>query len=295
MEANGILTQQKAGFRENQSTETSLLNITNKWLINIDKGHFNGVIFLDLKKAFDCVNYEILLKKLMLYGCKGNTLHRFRSYLTNQIQMCKIGQTLSQSCYIKCGIPQGSNLGPLFFLIYMNDLPNCLSFSTTSMFVDDTNLTTNGKYVEDIQEHLNTDLEKVRQWFLANKLTLNKEKIEYMIIGSRQRLVKTNTNPTITLGEANIKQLKQTKTLGFIVDERLSWKNQISNIIAKVTSSCFSVTHLFLSCRFPPCPLFRPDFVLFHPSEWNKLPPPSRPFPLARPACVDDIRPVSLK
>ena len=161
LETNGILTQQQAGFRKNQSTETSLLNIMNKWLINMDEGHLNGVIFLDLKKAFDCVNHDILLKKLMLYGCRGNTLHWFRSYLTNWIQMCKIAQTLSQLCYIRCGIPLGSNLGPL--------------------------------------------------------------------------LVKSNTDPTITVGGANIKRVKQTKTLGIIVDAHLSWKNQISYIIAKVT------------------------------------------------------------
>ena len=103
------------------------------------------------------------------------------------------------------------------------------------MFTDDTNLTTNGKCVEDIQEHLNTDLGKVHRWLLANKLTLIKENTAYMIIGFRQRLVKTNTDPTITIGGANIKRVKQTKTLGIIVDGRLSWKNQIRNIIAKVT------------------------------------------------------------
>lgn len=114
---------------------------------------------------------------------------------------------------------QGSNLGPLLFLIYINNLANCLSSSTASMFADDTNLTTNGKRVEDMQEDLNTDLEKVHRWLLANKLTLNKEKNEYMIIGSRQRLVKSNTDLTITIGGANIERVKHTNFQGIFMEK----------------------------------------------------------------------------
>ena len=113
LETRGILTQQQAGFRKKNSTETSLLNSTNKWFINMDKGYLNGVIFLDLKKAFDCVNNDILIRKLKLYGCSENTLCWFKSYLTNRSQMCKIGRTISQERVIRCGVPQGSTLGPL--------------------------------------------------------------------------------------------------------------------------------------------------------------------------------------
>ena len=103
----------------------------------------------------------------------------FKSYLTNRRQMCKIGRTISQERVIRCGVPQGSTLGPLPFLLYVNDLPNCLSHSTASMFAEDTDLTTSRKTIKDIQNQLNSDLENIHTWLLTNKLTLNKEKTEY--------------------------------------------------------------------------------------------------------------------
>jgi hypothetical protein len=195
-----------------------------KWYLNMDKGYLNGVIFLDLKKAFDCVNHSILLKKLQLYGINGVAYSWFKSYLTNRTQMCKIGQlTRSQQHTIRCGVPQGYNLGPLLFLLYINDLPNCLSHTSNKRPFH---------RVEDIQTRLN--------WFnrlLANKLTLNKDKIEYMIIGTRQRLSKIETDPVIELGETKIKRVKYSKTLGIrpIIDDQLLWKKQVETTVSKVS------------------------------------------------------------
>jgi hypothetical protein len=110
--------------------------------------------------------------------------------------MCKIAQTVSSLAVITCGVPQGSNLGPLLSLIYVNDLPNCLSFSNASLFADDTNLTTSGISAKDVQSQLNEDLENVYRWLFANNLTLNIEKTEYMLRGSRQRVNDIQT-PTI--------------------------------------------------------------------------------------------------
>ena len=118
LESNSILAEQQAGFRKMHSTQTSLLNITNQWLMNMDKGCLNGVIFLDLKKAFDCVDHDVLVKKMYYYGIRGLTLKLFPSCLTNRTQICKVDQTMSNTRTVKCDIPQGSNLGPLLFLLY---------------------------------------------------------------------------------------------------------------------------------------------------------------------------------
>ena len=123
--------------------------------MNMDKGLLNGVIFLDLKKAFDCVDHNILLKKMHCYGIRSHTLAWFQSYLSSRIQ--RVDQTMFKTRTVKCGIPQGSNLGPLLFLLYINDLTNCLTSSSASMFADDTNISTNGKINDELQERINVE------------------------------------------------------------------------------------------------------------------------------------------
>ncbi len=117
VETYQLLSECQAGFRKRSSTVTSLLNNTNQWYISMDKGLLNSITFLDLKKAFDCVDHAILIEKLKKFGCVGNTLiNWFKSYLTNRKQMCKVNQMTSKCRTVSCGVPQGSNLGRILFI-----------------------------------------------------------------------------------------------------------------------------------------------------------------------------------
>ena len=162
--------------------------MTNEWLWNIDSKHLNGVIFLDLKKAFYTMDHAILLGKLNLYGVDCLSLKWFRTYLSDQKQQTFIDGAQSDFCNVTRGIPQGSILGPLLFTIYINDLPSCNLFSKPKMYADDATLTSS---VEDpyILEHkMNYDMNLIQLWLTANKLTLNIKKTKYMLIGSKSKL-----------------------------------------------------------------------------------------------------------
>ena len=161
----------------------------------MDRGLYNLVIFLDLQRAFDTVNHVLLLGKLEACGIRDNAPNLRASYLADRKQTCQVNGKQSGLRSISCGIPQGSIVGPLFFLVYINDLPNCLKHTTPRMFADDTGLTAYGKSIEEIELRLNEDLEKIRLLLQSNKLSLNVAKTEYMLIGSRQRLAKLPLEP----------------------------------------------------------------------------------------------------
>ncbi|CAB4030539.1 Hypothetical predicted protein, partial [Paramuricea clavata] len=183
-----------------------LLFSTNEWFINMDRGLFNIAVFLDLQKAFDTINHDILLTKLDLYGLQKPSLNLLGSYLANRTQMCSVNGALSGTKLVTCGIPQGSILGPLLFLIYINDLPNSLEYSSTRMFADDTTLTVSGKSIQDVEVAINHDLTNVKQWLSVNRLSLNLVKTEYLLIGSRYNINNLLAAPNVFVGDTPIKK-----------------------------------------------------------------------------------------
>ena len=157
---NELLSTYQSGFRSVHSTVTALVEATDSWSLSVDRGELNAVVFLDLKKAFDTVDHSILLSKLENYGITGLSHDWFFSYLIDRKQVCTVNNSLSSELPTTCGVPQGTILGPLLFLLYINDLPKSLAYSQPRMYADDTSITFSSKDVNLINERLNTPVSR---------------------------------------------------------------------------------------------------------------------------------------
>ena len=173
LEDHNILYDLQYGFRKNKSTIHSLTQITEQIKCSIEKGMYGCGIFIDLKKAFDTVNHSILLRKLEHYGIRENSLHWFTSYLSNRKQYVYYNGYSSEVKSIKCGVPQGSVLGPLLFLLYINDLPHVSTKMRFFLFADDTNLYYESNDLKKIEVVVNREMNKIFQWLCSNRLALN--------------------------------------------------------------------------------------------------------------------------
>ena len=237
LDANKSLYEHQSGFRLLNSVATALLASTNDWYLNIDKGKYTGLIFIDLKKAFDTVDHKILLKKLKMHGVTGLEHDWFTSYLDNRKQFCRVDGTSSGVRGINCGVPQGSCLGPLLFLIYINDLPFSLQKCHVSMYADDTAISLSSKSIDDLQNDLNLDLLNLQDWLHANKLSLNVVKTQSLIIGSGPsiRMIENQPDapPSFSIGDQDIEMITNTRYLGVQIDIKLNWGKHIDTIKTK--------------------------------------------------------------
>ena len=233
LDKHNMLFQGQYGFRKNHSTNLATIELTTKLLQAIDNNEYTIGVFLDLAKAFDTVNHEILLKKLEHYGIRGIALKWFENYLTNRKHIVKYKLEKSVSLTVKCGVPQGSILGPLLFLIYMNDISRCSEILSIILFADDTNLFFNHKNLDTLQMTMNNELSNIASWLSANKLSLNIKKTHFIIFKSRGK--KINQNVSIKIDNQEIEQVKHTKFLGLHIDNELSWKYHIEQVASKIS------------------------------------------------------------
>ena len=181
------------------------------------------------------MSHKILLDKLFHYGIRGTAQKWFSSYLSNRRQYVAIDSEISQSLDITCGVPQGSILGPLLFIIYVNDLNFVSDVVMLIMFADDTNIFIKDKSFNKLINSLNVELEKIYMWLNTNMLTLNIVKTNYIIFGGNKNQNCPNLVPKIN--NVPIERVTETKFLGVIVDEKLHWKKHIDSVITKVSRS----------------------------------------------------------
>lgn len=233
LNTNNLLIEQQSGFRPKHSCETALHNIIDKWLNNIDDGKLTGVLFIDLSKAFDTVNHEVLLHKLLSFGICNNSFKWFQSYLHGRTQSVRWKGVFSDEKDVTIGVPQGSILGPLFFILFVNDYPKCFKHSNVNIYADDTTQDVSHKSIDVIEQKLYEDLLCSVNWMNRNKLTMNLEKTQCMLIGTKQKLSKCK-KLYIKVGDVVLNTVEKAKLLGVTIDEYLTWSDHIDFLSKKL-------------------------------------------------------------
>ena len=227
-----ILYDYQFGFRKGHSTSSALAILTDKVSEALDKEESIIGVFLDFSKAFDTINHNILLTKLKRYGISNTPLQWISSYLTGRSQYVNFNQSNSDPRPLVCGVPQGSILGPLFFLLYINDMIHVSKKIFLILFADDSNAFVSGKNLDHVIDTINIELAKLTDWLLANRLTLNIKKTHYIIFTKSKSGPATNKD--IFISNQTIDRVAETRFLGVIIDEHLNYHSHISHIKSKV-------------------------------------------------------------
>ena len=230
-----ILYEHQYGFQKNKSTLDALLHFSESLYKKLDSSKFILSIFVDYSKAFDTVPHSILLKKLDHYGIRGKINEWFSSYLTNRTQKTKFRNCTSDTASLKLGVPQGSVLGPILFLLFVNDLPNFSNFFRTILFADDANLSVDGDNPTELIASANIELDKFYFWCTANRLSLNILKTFYILFANKPPAVLPPLVMRSNFTYYPIKRVDNIKFLGVYYDEKMSFKYHINHIASKIS------------------------------------------------------------
>ena len=233
---NNIIYPLQFGFQQNRSIDHALIGMTEMIRATLDNKRFGCGVFIDLQKAFDTVNHNILIAKLEHYGVRGNVLKWFKSYLYNRDQYVSINGVNSTPLRVTSGVPQGSVLGPLLFLIFINDMPNISKKLKFYLFADDTSIYYEFETLNETIKQMNKELKLVKKWQDANKLSLNIDKTNYVIFHSTQ--IKIPPDVRIKIGNKILNRVKYVKFLGILMDEHLNWKYHITKLSKKLSRTC---------------------------------------------------------
>ena len=217
-ESNNTIYKGQYGFRPKHSCEHALLDAQNYLLHTLDKKEIALLLLIDFSKAFDMVDHDILLKKLYFYGVRGLAHDWLRSYLFDRSQYVFLNGKKSSTRKLEFGVPQGSILGPLLFVLYINDLPNIDKSIHFILYADDANIVVTGKTLEIIQKKIQKFIPQLLNWINSNALKLNIDKTKYMLFSNTSKY-----DINIEINDTKIKRVTQDKFLGVLIDEKLTW------------------------------------------------------------------------
>ena len=241
--SNGLLYESQYGFRKLHSTEVAALEFTGRISHEMDAKKIPFSIFLDLSKAFDTLDHNVLLSKLEYYGIRDTELNWFKSYLTKHTQYVDCNGIASSIREIETGVPQGSILGPLLFIIYMNDIHTVSDNLNFILYADDTTLSSpmcsftrgcNGN-IDIVSTLINSEWNKIADWLAVNKLSLNVQKTKFMIFHYRQRVITENDIPCLMINNTQIERVTEFNFLGLTVNEYMNWNSHTQKIANKIS------------------------------------------------------------
>ena len=282
LDKHGILFKNQYGFRKGHSTSFALLHLFEKISSAIDRREHTVGVFLDLSKAFDTVNFDILFDKLEHYGIRGIALNWIKDYFSGRSQFVQFNEHCSNYYSIKCGVPQGSILRPLLFLLFINDLSYVSNILDIILFADDKNIFFFHRDQNYLVETINSEMNKLTEWFKCNKLSLNAKKSSFMIFQPREKRERLDFSP-ITLNSTHINRVKEVVFLGVVLDEHVTWKPHISRVANKASKdvgllcksrfyiSKFSLRTLYYSLVYPYLYYCTIAWGSTYPSNLNRL------------------------
>lgn len=247
LEMSKLLSRRQFGFRPGLSTVDAIGTLIDDVGLSLNNHHLTIATFIDLKKAFDTLDHDILVNRITDLCFHQNTIKWFKSYLSNRSQRTLINNILSDKAPLTTGVPQGSILGPLLFIIYVNSLPDVPQNSKTIMYADDTVIYTpiSKSIAPDELAPYQTDLNLIANWCQANKLSINVKKTEIMLLGVSQRhYPKPNCLPTLQLNNQPLTVTESYKYLGLLLTPSLNFNDHMKKIIGTVTGKINTLSYL---------------------------------------------------
>ena len=265
MDTHNLIYHNQSGFRKNHSCQTALTKLVEHLLAQMNENNTVGVVLLDLTKAFDLVSHKILLQKLRSYKFYNQSLAWFNSYLSDRTQQVHISGKLSTERDIKAGVPQGSVLGPLLFILFINDLPFHIDFCELDLYADDATMTAFSSSLSTLLNFMRSDLHNFLNWCVDKDMTLNLAKTIAMFLSSKQNINRILSDPpNIVLNGEPIRISQQEKLLGINIDSSLSWHSQIDKALKKCNTLLFLLGRIKQYLSIPIRKLFYNAYILPH-------------------------------